>query len=256
MSSRLTQLRALLCVCLSLGAACAGDDEPGQECGVSAVAAPLFGASTDPFELEAREQNAVVALTVSVEDTGAGLCTGVLISPLRVLTARHCANLLPDRVSAFVGPSVEAATFQSSVLGFDTHDELDIAVAELETAVPADLATPLEPISGREMLEVGMLATLVGYGLTEHDRAGTRLFLQEPIKEIEADAVIVDGGGETGACLGDSGGPLLMRDADGRHRIIGVLSAGSASCVDLDLYQRLEGARALLELPDGCQSDR
>jgi hypothetical protein len=256
MSARPAQLRALLCACLSLGAACASDDEPGDECGTPAVAAPLFGASTDPFELEAREQNAVVALTVSVEDSGAGLCTGVLISPRRVLTARHCARLLPDRVRAFIGPSVEAHTFESAVLGFESHDELDLAVADLETPVPADLATPLEPISKRERLEVGMLATLVGYGLSEDERAGTRLFLQEPIKEIQADAVVVDGGGQTGACLGDSGGPLLMRDAEGRHRIIGVLSAGSASCVELDLYQRLEGARPLLQLPDDCPPDR
>lgn len=242
---------ALFGFCIVVGAACACGDAPDGECAAAAVAAPLFGASTDPFELEAREQNAIVALTLSAQDAGQGLCTGVLIGPRRVLTARHCAALLPHKVNVFVGPSVEAHTFQTAVLDFDSHEELDIAIARLEDAIPSDLATPLEPISAREELEVDMLAILAGYGLTEDDRVGVRLFVQEPIKEISTDAVIVDGRGQTGACVGDSGGPLLMRDDEGRHRIIGVLSAGSADCLNIDVYQRLEAVSAWLA-PSGC----
>jgi hypothetical protein len=242
---------SLLGVCILLGTACASDDALAGECEAAAIAAPLFGASTDPFELEAREQNAIVALTLSQKDAGQGLCTGVLIAPRRVLTARHCADLLPHGVSAFVGPSIESHTFKSSVLDFESHEELDVAIAELKDAVPSDLATPLEPISEREELEVDMQVILAGYGLTEEDQVGVRLFVREPIKEISSDVVVVDGGGETGACVGDSGGPLLMRDDEGRHRIIGVLSAGSASCLNIDVYQRLEALSDWLE-PSGC----
>jgi hypothetical protein len=174
-----------------------------------------------------------------------------LISPSRVLTAGHCAELLPDDVSAFAGASVAEHTFQSRVLRFKEHRMYDVAIAELEAAVPADLATPLEPITGEGAIEIGMLATLVGYGLTEDDGLGVRLFVQEPIVEIDADFVTVDGDGRTGACVGDSGGPLLVRDEQGHHRIAGVLSAGSASCLGIDLYQRLEAVRDWLE-PDGC----
>jgi hypothetical protein len=241
----------LLGACIVLGAGCASDDELAGECGAAAVTAPLFGASTDPFELEAREQNAIVALTLSQEDAGQGLCTGVLIAPRRVLTARHCADLLPHGVSVFVGPSVDEHAFRTLVLDFDSHEELDVAIAELEDAIPSELATPLEPISEREELEIDMHVILAGYGLTEDDQVGVRLFVQEPIKEIASDVVVVDGGGETGACVGDSGGPLLMRDDEGRHRIIGVLSAGSASCLNIDVYQRLEALSAWLE-PSGC----
>jgi hypothetical protein len=247
MDARLT----LLSACIVLGTACASDHPLERECEAAAVAAPLFGASTDPFELEAREQNAIVALTLNAQDAGQGLCTGVLIAPRRVLTARHCADLLPHGVSVFVGPSIDAYTFKTLVLDFESHEALDVAIAELEDAIPSDLAAPLEPISVREQLEVDMRVILAGYGLTEDDLVGVRLFVQEPIKEITSDTVVVDGGGETGACVGDSGGPLLMRDDDGRHRIIGVLSAGSASCLNIDVYQRLEALSAWLE-PSGC----
>jgi hypothetical protein len=141
--------------------------------------------------------------------------------------------------------------FETTVLHFEEHGEYDVAIAELEVAVPTDVAIPLEPIGDDVELEVGMLATLVGYGLTEDDRLGTRLFLKEPVVDIDDDFVTVDGAGVTGACVGDSGGPLLVRDDEGHHRIAGVLSTGSASCLGIDLYQRLEAVRGWLE-PDGC----
>jgi hypothetical protein len=233
------------------GALAAGcHSEPGESCrGVTA--APLFGASTDPLGLEVREQNAVVALTQTPEQTQGGLCSGVLISPRRVLTAGHCAELLPDDVSAFVGASVAEHTFQSPVLRFEEHGAFDVAIAELEAAVPTDLAMPLEPIRDEDAIEIGMLATLVGYGLTEQDGLGVRLFVQEPIVAIDGDFVTVDGAGRTGACVGDSGGPLLVRDEAGHHRIAGVLSTGSASCLGIDLYQRLEPVLEWFE-PGGC----
>ena len=47
----------------------------------------------------------------------------------------------------------------------------------------------------------------------------------------------------SGACGGDSGGPLIVRGVDGAPVIAGVLSTGSPTCVDRDSYQRLAPAR-------------
>ena len=47
----------------------------------------------------------------------------------------------------------------------------------------------------------------------------------------------MDGGGVRGACLGDSGGPLL---AGVPAMLVGVLSGGSLDCVGIDRYERLD----------------
>src|SRR5262249_16431034 len=44
----------------------------------------------------------------------------------------------------------------------------------------------------------------------------------------------------SGACFGDSGGPLLIRGDDGRAYTLGVLSTGTVSCIDSDSYVRLD----------------
>jgi secreted trypsin-like serine protease len=46
--------------------------------------------------------------------------------------------------------------------------------------------------------------------------------------------------GKTGACVGDSGGPLLGKTMDGRIEVLGLLEAGSASCTGEDFYTRLD----------------
>jgi len=50
----------------------------------------------------------------------------------------------------------------------------------------------------------------------------------------------VDGYGMTGACEGDSGGPLLTRASDGSLRVAGILTAGAPSCLGQDRYVRLD----------------
>jgi secreted trypsin-like serine protease len=58
---------------------------------------------------------------------------------------------------------------------------------------------------------------------------------------------VVDGEGRTGACAGDSGGPLLVADSSGQARVAGVLDRGSADCLGLDLYTRIDALADWIE---------
>lgn len=45
--------------------------------------------------------------------------------------------------------------------------------------------------------------------------SGRRGFVVESVLEVDEHAVMTDGGGLSGACIGDSGGPALLRDNRG-----------------------------------------
>jgi hypothetical protein len=83
---------------------------------------------------------------------------------------------------------------------------------------------------------------------------GARQFLVETVACVEADAIVVDGHGRTGAWAGDSGGPLLARDLTGAPTVLGVLARGASSCVGEDVYVRADRAGALI--PRGADPPR
>jgi hypothetical protein len=77
----------------------------------------------------------------------------------------------------------------------------------------------------------------------QQDVYGARLFVRERVHELGPEFVIVDGGDASGACLGDSGGPLLDVGQAGMAQLLGVLSFGAASCTGVDHYTRTDRVR-------------
>jgi secreted trypsin-like serine protease len=90
---------------------------------------------------------------------------------------------------------------------------------------------------------VGSTAQLAGLGQSESGSVGTIAFVSEPIVEVDAASIIVDGQGRSGSCHGDSGGPLLIAGVDGNAQVAGVLSIGEASCTGHDSYVRVDVVR-------------
>jgi hypothetical protein len=113
---------------------------------------------------------------------------------------------------------------------------------------------------------IGQTAVIAGYGLTQENTVGERLFVGTTVigvgrgvpgdaegadadsgacvSDADADAgacrggtllITVDSGPDAGACGGDSGGPLFVGDASG-WQVAGVLSGGSADCTGDDVY--------------------
>jgi secreted trypsin-like serine protease len=111
--------------------------------------------------------SAVVALGFS----GGQYCSGVLIAPTTVLSARHCAPAAGEFVR--FGTSYSSPTFSSNIQsvlypgGGSASSPLlnggDVAIVTLATAVPGSIATPMQ-LLGETAALTGQSVVTIGYG--------------------------------------------------------------------------------------------
>ncbi len=249
--------RALFALLPLLIPACGGPS-PAPDA-VGEAAAPIIGgtkATGDPA--------VVLLVSYPLDESALDTCTAALIAPTVLVTAAHCVDPGTHGGHAFgvfTGP--DASTYAdiaqlkphlATVKSVHVHPEYDtappfradIAVVVLEQALTA---APL-PINRAALSPslVGGAARIVGYGQVQYGKynvikheATTALASIGPV-----DTVVV-GDLKHRSCIGDSGGPALVK-IDGVETIVGVDSyAETSGCLEPASYRRTDVYTAFLD---------
>ncbi|MDB2687058.1 trypsin-like serine protease [Mariniblastus sp.] len=239
--------------------------------------------------------NAVVALILASNGSGDSYCTGVLISPTTVLSARHC----DIRTNEFVrfGPDSDNPTFSTGISSFSYPfggndnspllDGGDFAIITLDSPVPSSVATPLR-LTDRTSSLVGEEVALIGYGgaglgsvggdSSNVLRWGSRNVIDQYGAAAESNStgtnlisIDFDDGSAannfTGSSVpltlegtvaqGDSGGPVLIQE-NGEWLVAGVLSGGTTPggvYGDVSWWTGVEPFKAQIEAAGGVFAD-
>ena len=192
-----------------------------------------------------------------------GLCSGSLIAPNLILTARHCVSAILNDVGGGVscnqttfGPLGAPGNFFVTTKPYFTQNASDYHLVREVLGVPVDdthfcgndqamlvlddniapgEATPLTPRVDAELV-AGEEYHAIGYGNTSDggndggDRRRRDGLFIDCVSESCPTAYVkaTEWVGDQGICSGDSGGPAL----DGLNRVTGVVSRGPAGCED------------------------
>ncbi len=181
----------------------------------------------------------VLVIALANDRSFGATCSGTLITPTTVLTAAHCLVFdTPVTMAVRAGPQTLAVSeviphplypYSGLSSGLVPVTNYDIGIIKL---AKASSITPVSIVGSRSVGKNEQLAVF-GYGLDQYDK-GVEEYGVDALKathvrvsDRQENLIITSyDDTKTGACEGDSGGPLTAQ-VDGSTAIVGVVQGGT-----------------------------
>lgn len=187
---------------------------------------PVAKADNADNNSPAFDKNAIVAVKVK----GAkDFCSGVVVAPNQVLTATHCVYNLRNKeyfpaisIQIGFGENLFDENFQWVDVQSIEHNSADKIETVRDfigndiTRLTTSLSLPAKPLKIASVLQPASSLYAWGFGEDQWGYYGLKKSRLLEEKSIEAHAITFS----TGACRGDSGGPVL----DNNNQIVGIVS--------------------------------
>jgi hypothetical protein len=193
--------------------------------------------------MDSRDPDGARRYTVGLITSSRDICSGVVIAPDLVLTAAHCLAKGKPREIMALSPDFRPRYFTVAkfwrnpqfILGKRPLQQkgADLALIALAAPLPADMV-PISIASSTRALLSSSSLMIAGFGVTRYgDAASAGLLREAPlipvgIGHLGAISLLASADGRIGsspisACLGDSGGPVTVRD-NNRDVLVGIIS--------------------------------
>jgi MYXO-CTERM domain-containing protein len=223
-----------------------------------------FAGCTDALDVQSTAQP-IVNGTIDMGDPatvyldlGGGGCSGTLVTPKTIVTAKHC---LSSSIDVFFGTKASGEgtwleTVASKRKGHPSGDIAMLTLAEDSTVAPFPM------IKGDLAEHVGEAIRIAGFGVTSENGggSGTKRQGMAMLQSLDGDIMYATNQ-PSGTCYGDSGGPNFMT-IDGQEVLIGVTSFGTAACgsgldgsVRIDTYRDWIAEYIATNDPASCDAD-
>src|SRR5262245_17125774 len=162
---------------------------------------------------------------------GSGSCSGTLVSPKTVLTAKHCIEgVTASSVSVFFGSDSNGNGTWIDTTRLLGHSSGDVAMIAMKD--PAPTSVTWIPINEHALgsANMGQDVRIVGFGVTGESAtdSGLKRVGMTALYQLDSDIMYIGNAGSK-TCYGDSGGPAFMT-FNGQEHVAGVTSFGTDVC--------------------------